>query len=100
MSDYRVFSADNCAPCKALYKYLQSANIRWPIIYSHAVPKEYARLGIRSTPTLVKGDEIVATGLNDIIKYIRELTYFDVSDPEDTFVKVTPHTGYPLEEEE
>ena len=53
MTGYRVFSSDNCAPCKALYKYLQSNGIRWPILYAHAVPKEFARLGIRSTPTLV-----------------------------------------------
>ena len=80
MTGYRVFSSDNCAPCKALYKYLQSNGIRWPILYAHAVPKEFARLGIRSTPTLVKGDEIVAIGLGDIMKYVKRLTYFDVTE--------------------
>ena len=77
---YRVFSSDNCAPCKTLYKYLQRCGIRWPILYTHAVPQEFTRLGIRSTPTLVKGDEIVAIGLGDIMKYVKRLTYFDVTE--------------------
>jgi len=93
MTGYRVFSSDNCAPCKALYKYLQSNGIRWPILYAHAVPKEFARLGIRSTPTLVKGDEIVASGLSDIMKHVKGLTYFDISEGPSyptTFGKVVP----------
>ena len=96
MSDYRVFSADNCAPCKALYKYLQSCGIRWPILYTHAVPQEFTRLGIRSTPTLVKGDEIVAIGLGDIMKHVKGLTYFDVTDPE----KYMENVHLPLSDEE
>ena len=81
MTGYIVFSADNCAPCRSLYKYLQSYNIAWPIVYEHAEAKEFMRLKIRSTPTLVKDDQIVAVGLSDILQHIRGLTYFDVTWP-------------------
>ena len=85
MTGYIVFSSDTCAPCKSLYKYLQSYNIEWPILYEHAEAREFMRLNIRSTPTLVKNDKIVAVGLSDILQHIRGLTYFDVSEPSDDY---------------
>ena len=91
MTGYIVFSSDTCAPCKSLYKYLQSYNIEWPIMYEHAEAREFMRLRIRSTPTLVKDDQIVAVGLSDILQHIRGLTYFDVSQGSDE-VEVIPES--------
>ena len=38
--------------------------------------------GVKTTPALVKvtTNEIVATGLKDIMNYVNNLTYFDVSE--------------------
>tara|TARA_R110002020_G_scaffold184102_3_gene380907 strand:- start:1282 stop:1455 length:174 start_codon:yes stop_codon:yes gene_type:complete len=50
-------------------------------MYLHIEPQLFETLNIKTTPTLVNGNNtVVAVGLTNIVEYVNGLTWFDVSE--------------------
>ena len=79
---FELFTAENCAPCKGIIAYLntQYPELEYSLVYHHIRPDLFQSLGVRATPTLVGDGQIVALGYDNIINYVKGLTWFDVSE--------------------
>lgn len=65
-----LFSQKTCEPCVQLANILREKNIQFNIVYFEERPQEFRELNIRSTPTLVKNGEILASGLENCLEVI------------------------------
>ncbi len=79
---FLLLSTDNCVPCRSARNFLRNTTLNWESVYYEMNPDMFDMYGVKTTPALVKviTNEIVATGLKDIINYVNNLTYFDVSE--------------------
>jgi glutaredoxin len=77
---YLLLSTDNCVPCKQARTFLRNTTLDWRTAYYHIESQIFETLDVKTTPTLVKGNDVLAVGLTDIINYVNNLTWFDVSD--------------------
>ena len=79
---FELFTTENCTPCKGIIAYLnaQYPELEYSLIYHHIRPDLFQSLGVRATPTLVGDGQILALGYDNIITYVKGLTWFDVSE--------------------
>lgn len=70
---HKILTGNNCQACKDLKHTLNNLvdsgiDIEWHNIEEQGVPETVRP--VRSVPTMIDGNQIVATGLNDILEYI------------------------------
>lgn len=81
---FQLFSAENCTPCKSVYNYLINnfPTLKFELVYYHIRPDLFNQHMIKGTPTLVVNDEVKCMGYDNIVDYINNITYFDVTEEE------------------
>lgn len=72
---HKILTGSNCQACKDLKKTLDSLvdvgiEVTWHNIEEDGLPE--TNRPVRSVPTLIDGNQVVATGLNDILEYLVE----------------------------
>lgn len=79
--NFFLLSTDNCVPCRQARNFLRNTTLNWRTMYLHIEPQLFESLNIKTTPTLVNGNHVVvAVGLSNIIEYVNNLTWFEVSE--------------------
>ncbi len=74
---HKILTGNDCPACKDLKNALDSLSdvgidITWVNIQENPDQIPETNKPIRSVPTMVDGNQIVATGLNDILEYVVE----------------------------
>lgn len=70
---HKILTGNNCQACKDLKHILDNLvdsglDVEWHNMEEQGVPETVRP--VRSVPTMIDGNQIVATGLNDILEYI------------------------------
>lgn len=70
---HKILTGNNCQACKDLKRALHDLvdigiEVTWHNIEEDGLPE--TNRPVRSVPTIIDGDQVVATGLNDILEYL------------------------------
>jgi glutaredoxin len=72
MSNVKLFTASWCTPCKVVKQELEKFTHTVDIIDVDSSPALVRASGVRSVPSLLLGNGDVLTGVEDIVKALKE----------------------------